>query len=86
MISKDKLKGNFVTYLDKQSKYRTHRVTKVSGLTLSVKDCLGERHRIHPKTTLIFGRQMKKEIVSIQWTKDGLPLKGQKHAIKDKSI
>ena len=86
MIPKDKLQGEFVTYLDKQSKYRTHKVTKVNGLTLTVRDVLGERHRIHPKTTLIFGRQMKKEIVLIQWTKDGLPLKGQKHALKDKSI
>ena len=86
MIPKDKLQGKFVTYLDKQSKYRTHRVTKVSGLTLTVKDYLGERRRIHPKATLIFGRQTKQEIIPIQWTKDGLPLNGQKHALKSKSI
>ena len=67
MIAKDNLKGKFITYLDRQGKYRTHKVTKVSGLTLTVKNCLGERHRIHPKHNLIFGRQMKHEIIPIDW-------------------
>lgn len=67
MIPKDKLKGKFVTYLDKQSKYRTHKVTKVTGKTLTVKNVLGERHRIHPKDFKIFGVQYKKKIEGIQW-------------------
>jgi len=85
IISKDNLKGKFITYLDRRGKYRTHKVTKVSGLTLTVKNCLGERHRIHPKHNLIFGRQMKHEIIPIQWTKDNLPLNGQKRPIESKT-
>lgn len=82
MIHKDKLKGKFVTYLDRQSKYRTHKVTKVTGLTLTVVNVLGEKHRIHPKKTLIFGRQMKREIIPIEW---GIDLKGTRKLLKDKS-
>ena len=73
MINKDKLKGYFVTYIDKQGKYRSHKVTKISGLTLTVKNCLGEKRRIHPKKNLIIGRQMRHEIIPIDW---GLSLKG----------
>ncbi len=73
MIPKDNLKGKFITYLDRQGKYRTHKVTKVSGLTLTVKNCLGEKRRIHPKKNLIIGRQMRHEIIPIDW---GLSLKG----------
>jgi len=82
MIHKDKLKGHFVTYLDKDGKYRSHKVVKVAGLTLTVKDALGVKHRIHPKTTLIFGRQLKKEIIPIEW---GINLKGTKKSVKDKT-
>jgi len=66
-MHKDQLKGKYVTYLDKDGKYRTHKVIKVTGLTLTVKDCLNEKRRIHPKTTLIFGVQRKKEIINIDW-------------------
>ena len=67
MIHKDKLKGKYVNYIDKQGKYRTHKVIKVKGYTLTVKDVLGVRHRIHPKTHLIFGRPMKNHIELIDW-------------------
>jgi len=67
LIPKDKLKGKFVTYLDKDGKYRSHKVVKVAGLTLTVKDVLGEKHRIHPKKNTIFGRQLKKTIEEIEW-------------------
>ena len=82
MIPKDKLKGKYVTYLDKEGKYRTHKVTKVNGLTLSVKNTLGERHRIHPKKNIIFGRQMKHEIIPIDW---GINLKGIRKLIETKT-
>ena len=81
MIPKDNLKGKFVTYLDKQGKYRTHKVVKINGLTLTVKNVLNERTRIHPKKNLIFGRQMKHEIISIDW---GINLKGIKKPIETK--
>ena len=66
-MHKDQLKGKFVTYLDKDGKYRSHKVIKVSGLTLTVKDCLGVRHRIHPKKNKIFGRQLKNKMEEIEW-------------------
>jgi hypothetical protein len=66
-MHKDKLKGKHVTYLDKDGKYRTHKVVKVTGLTLTVKDCLGVRHRIHPKKNKIFGRQLKRTVEEIEW-------------------
>ena len=67
VIHKDKLKGRFVTYLDRDSKYRTHKVVKVTGKTLTVQDALGVRHRIHPKRNKIFGRQLKKTMEEIEW-------------------
>lgn len=67
MISKDKLKGKYVTYLDKNGKYRTHKVVRVTGRVLTVNDVLGVRHRIHPDRFKIFGRQRKKEIEEIIW-------------------
>jgi len=67
MIPKDKLKGKHVTYIDKQGKFRTHKVIKVTGKTLTVKDVLGVRHRIHPTKTKIFGVQRKKIIEEILW-------------------
>ena len=82
MIHKDNLKNKFITYLDKQGKYRTHKVVKITGLTITVKNALGERRRIHPKTHLIFGRQMKREVIPIQWAKDDLPLNGAKRKIQ----
>lgn len=82
MVHKDKLKNCFVTYLDKNGKYRTHKVIKVTGKTLTVKNVLGERHRIHPKTHIIFGRQLKREIVLIDW---GINYKGAKKLLKGKT-
>jgi hypothetical protein len=68
MINKDNLKGKYVTYLDKNGQYRSHKVVKIAGLTLTVQNVLGERHRIHPKKNKIFGRQKKKELEEIDWT------------------
>ncbi|MCK4330023.1 hypothetical protein KAX02_09300 [candidate division WOR-3 bacterium] len=67
MISKDKLKGKYITYLDKQGKYRTHKVVKINGLTLTVTNVLGEKHRIHHKKFKIFGRQLKNKLEEIEW-------------------
>jgi len=67
MIPKDKLKGKHITYLDKNGQYRTHKVVRVTGKTLTVMDVLGVRHRIHPDKFKILGRQTKKEIEEIVW-------------------
>lgn len=66
-MNKDKLKGKFVTYIDKDSSYRTHKVIKITGKTLTVEDALGVKHRIHPDKLRILGRQRKKELEDIEW-------------------
>lgn len=62
MIHKSKLKNSFVMYLDKNSAQRLGKVTKIVGNTLTVKNAYGEKHRINPKTTKIFGRLKKRKI------------------------
>lgn len=67
MIPKDKLKGKYVTFYGKNNAKRTQRVVKVSGKTLTVKDAVGTKTRIHPEKTTIVGRQLKKKIEEIIW-------------------
>ena len=74
MIAKDKLKGKYVTFLDKHAKFRTQKVVKINGLMLTVIDAVGTRTRIHPDKTKnkrygvkIFGRQLKKKVEEIKW-------------------
>lgn len=62
MIPKDKLKGKYVMYLDKDSAQRLGKVTKINGKTLTIKNPYGEKHRIHPKNTKILGRLKKRKI------------------------
>ena len=66
-MDKNKLKGKYVTYIDKNSSYRTHKVVKITGKTLTVEDTLGTKHRIHPDKLKILGRQKKKELEDIEW-------------------
>lgn len=80
MIEKDKLKGKYITYRDKDGSYRTHKVIKIEGLLLTVVDATGSRTRIHPDKTKnkkygvkIFGRQLKRSIEEINWKNDKLP-------------
>ena len=62
-IHKSKLVGKYVTFLDKDGKQRTHKVTKIAGNKLTVKDCLGVRKRIHLE--VVRGRQLKKGLQDI---------------------
>ena len=48
---------------------------------LTVQDCLGEKCRIHPKKNRILGRQMKREIIPIEWE---IAKEAQRHPLKDK--
>jgi len=69
-ISKDDLKGKYVSYLDSDGKYRIHKVIKINGNNLTVVDVNKVRHRIHPDTNKIFGRQFpKKGLEEIIWNK-----------------
>lgn len=66
-ISKDKLKGKYVTFIDKQQAFRTQKVVRVEGRTLTVKDAVGTKTRIHPSKNKILGRQLKRKIEEIEW-------------------
>lgn len=46
-IGKDKLKGHYVSFQDKIGKFRTEKVVRIAGRTLTVKNCLGRRMRIN---------------------------------------
>ncbi len=46
-ISKNKLKGHYVRFMDKQGKFRTEKVVWTAGRILTVIDCLGRRMRIN---------------------------------------
>lgn len=74
MIHKDKLKGKYITYIDKEASFRTHKVTKITGRVLTVMDATGQKWRIkdgmrcrNGNTIKILGRQLKNKIEEIQW-------------------
>ena len=46
-IPKDKLKGHYVSFMDKYGKFRTEKVIRIVGRTLTVVNCLGRRMRIN---------------------------------------
>jgi len=66
-INKDKLKGKYVTFYDKHHAQRTQKVVAVNGRTLTVKDAVGTKTRIHPSKNKIVGRQLKRKIEEIEW-------------------
>lgn len=66
-MNKDNLKGHYVTFIDKQACFRTEKVVAIHGKTLTVKNALGRRMRIHPDKNKIFGRQLKNKIEEIEW-------------------
>lgn len=44
---KNNLLGKYVGYRDNDGKFRTERVVKIVGNTLTVKNALGYRRRVH---------------------------------------
>jgi ribosomal protein L35AE/L33A len=76
MISKSKLIGKYVLYMDKNGKFSQGKVTKILGKTLTIRDAYKERHRLHPdkvkifgafKTTKIRGKSMSEYLEEIKW-------------------
>lgn len=66
-ISKELLKGKYVTFYGKNHAKRTQRVVAINGKTLTVKDAVGRKVRIHPDKNKIIGRQLKNKIQEIEW-------------------
>jgi hypothetical protein len=68
MIYKTELVGKFIRFLDKQGKFRTQRVVKVSGNTLTVVDALKRKSRVHRDA--VIGREFRKRgLEKICWEK-----------------
>lgn len=67
MISKNELKGKYVTYRDKNGATRTNKVIKIVGNTLTVKDAVDVKRRI--KKEDVFGRCFRKRgLEEIKWS------------------
>lgn len=68
MISKNKLKGKYVRYRDKNSKIRTEKVVKITGNYLTVKNAVGVKHQIYKKD--VIAREFRKRgLEEIKWGK-----------------
>lgn len=66
MIGKKQLKGKYVTYTDRDGKWRTERVIRIVGNYLTVMNVLKVKHRIYKDRVL--GRQFRKRgLEMIKW-------------------
>lgn len=65
MIHKKDLKNKHVYFLDKESKFRTEKVVRISGNTVTVKNVLGRRMRVQAEK--IFGVYHYNVLRDIQW-------------------
>jgi len=67
LIPKNKLKGKYVVFFDRNHAQRSQRVIKITGNTLTVIDAVGVRTRIHPDKTKILGVYHYKKLEEISW-------------------
>lgn len=67
IIGKEKLKGKYIVFFDKQSKQRVQKVIKITGKTVTVRDAVGTRMRLHPDKQRIVGVYYRKKVVAIKW-------------------
>jgi hypothetical protein len=66
MISKQELKGKYVSYYDSDGKFRIGKVRKIVGNYLTVINANGSRRRVYRDRVL--GRQFpKKGLEEIEW-------------------
>ena len=65
MINKNQLKGKYISYFDLGQ--REGKVVKIVGKTLTVKNAVGEKKRIHPDKYKILGVYFRKKLEEIQW-------------------
>ena len=66
MIEKNDLKGKFITFVDREGKWRTQRVVNVTGNYLTVVNAVKVKRRIYKDR--VIGRQFRKRgIEEIRW-------------------
>jgi hypothetical protein len=66
MISKQRLKGKYVAYYDRDDKLRIGRVIRIVGNYLTMVDAAGRRRRVYRDR--IVGRQLpKRGMEEIEW-------------------
>ncbi len=63
-ISKDCLKGKYVSFIDKTGAYRCQKVMSIRGNVLTVKDSQGKKQRV--SLLNVRGRQLKKKLQPIE--------------------
>ena len=73
-ISKDLLKGKYVSFIDKRGTYRCQKVMSIRGNVLTVKDSQGKKQRIPLHT--VRGRQLKKKLQPIEELKKTIVVVG----------
>ena len=66
MLQKKDLIGKFVTFLDRDSKWRTNKVVKVYSSYVTVKDVVGVKRRVH-KNNVICRQFRKRGTEDIEW-------------------
>ncbi len=64
-MHKDKLKGKWMSYMFNGQ--REGKVIRINGNTLTVKNAIGERKRIHPKKLRIIGVYFRHKLEDIEW-------------------
>lgn len=63
-FDKSKIKGKYIQFIDRDEKTRVNKVTRISGNTFSVKDCLGRRRRVH--INRVIGIIFRKKVIPLQ--------------------
>lgn len=76
MINKKELKGKFITFIDKDGKFRTQKVIKIYGNYLTVRTTIKIKNKLYksPRRRIyknnVIGRQFeKKGLEEIKWKK-----------------
>ena len=68
MISKNSLKGKYIDYLDRDQKFRSEKVVRITGNVLTVVNAVGRRARV--KKDMVLGRRFRKKgLEEIEWVK-----------------
>ena len=64
-MHKNKLKGKYISYFDFGQ--REGKVIKIIGNTLTIKNAIGEKKRVHPGKFKILGVYFRKKLEPIEW-------------------
>ena len=78
-MHKDKLLKKYIMYIDKNNSFRTAKVVKIIGKTLTIQNAYKEKRRIHPNKINILGVLKKKKIGRLTMNEYLEPIEWDKH-------